>query len=60
MQKVVGQERDGAEYDTRFRREVQIGIEAAEAGDVMEADAIEADAAAWRVEVRRRLPDAAP
>ncbi|MDK6239554.1 MULTISPECIES: hypothetical protein [Klebsiella pneumoniae complex] len=42
-----------AEHDAWFRREVQAGIDAANAGDVIPADEVEADAAAWRTTVEQ-------
>jgi len=44
-----------AAHDAWFRREVRAGIEAAEAGDVVSAEEIEAEADAWRAEVRRTV-----
>jgi predicted transcriptional regulator len=38
---------------TWFRREVQTGIDAANAGDVLPAEDVEAEALAWRAEIHR-------
>jgi predicted transcriptional regulator len=55
MRDFVRQQQKAAEHDVWFRREVQAGIDAANAGDVLSADEAEAEAAAWRAETRRRL-----
>lgn len=51
---------DAAGPDTWFRREVLAGLESANAGDVITDDEVEAEAAAWRAEKRRKMagPDA--
>lgn len=46
---------DATEYDAWFYREVQAGQEAADAGDVLMADAVEIEANAWRANVRRSI-----
>ncbi|MGO1073950.1 hypothetical protein [Inquilinus sp. CA228] len=55
----IRQRRDAAEQDARFRREVQIGLDAAAAGDLVSAEDVEAEAMAWRAEIRRKLTDPA-
>jgi len=47
-----------AEYDAWFRAQVQAGIDAANAGDVIPAEVIEAKAATWRAELTRPQQDA--
>jgi predicted transcriptional regulator len=47
-----------AAHDAWFRREVRAGIEAADAGDVLSAEEVEAAAEAWRAEVRRTIAGA--
>jgi hypothetical protein len=37
---------------------VQIGIDAANAGDVASAEDVEAEAIAWRTEIRRQMASA--
>jgi predicted transcriptional regulator len=54
MRDFVRQQQETAEHDAWFRREVQAGIDAANAGDVIPADEVEAEAAAWRAETRRK------
>lgn len=58
MRDFVRQQQESAAHDAWFRREVQIGLDAANAGDVVSAEEVEAEAAVWRAETRRRLADA--
>ncbi|MDE1149184.1 MAG: hypothetical protein PW843_21685 [Azospirillaceae bacterium] len=55
MRAFVRQRTDAAGYDAWFRAQVQIGIDAANAGDVISAEEMEAEAATWRAETRRKL-----
>lgn len=55
MRDFVRQQQDAAEHDAWFRRQVQAGLDAANAGDVIAAEEVEADAAAWRAETRRKM-----
>ncbi|ECG1392491.1 TPA_asm: hypothetical protein GNB58_005162 [Salmonella enterica subsp. houtenae serovar 45:g,z51:-] len=55
MRDFVRQQQEAAAHEAWFRREVQAGIDAADAGDVIPADEVEAEAAAWRAETRRKL-----
>lgn len=50
MRDYVKQQQDATAYDDWFRREVQIGIDAADAGDVVSDEQMEAEAIAWRAE----------
>jgi len=59
MRDFVRQQQEAADHDAWFRRQVQIGLDAADAGDVLSADEVEAEAAAWRAETRRRLSGSA-
>lgn len=56
MRDFVRQQQEAAEHDTWFRQQVQIGLDSANAGELVSAEEIEAEAAAWREETRRR-PD---
>jgi len=47
-----------AEHDAWFRRQVQAGLDAANAGDVISAEIVEAEAATWRAETRRKMANA--
>lgn len=55
MRDFVRRQQDAAEHDTWFRRQVQAGLDAADAGDLVPAEEVEAEAAAWRAETRRGL-----
>ena len=59
MREFVQKQREAAEYDQWFRSQVQQGLDAANAGDVLSADQVEADAAVWRESVRRKMSGAA-
>jgi hypothetical protein len=48
MQDLVLAQRTDTEYEQRFRRQVQIGIDEADAGDVIPAEQVEAEFAALR------------
>jgi len=58
MSDFVRQQQDAAEHDAWFRRQVQAGLDAANTGDVISAKVVEAEAAAWRKETRRKPADA--
>lgn len=58
MRDFVKQQQEATEYDSWFRREVQIGLDAANAGDVVSAEEVEAEAIAWRAETRRKMASA--
>ncbi len=55
MRSFVQQQEQAAEHDQWFREQVQIGIDAANAGELLSADEVEAEAEAWRAAVRRNL-----
>ena len=58
MRDFVKQQQEAAEHDSWVRREVQIGLDAANAGDVISAEEVEAEAVAWRAETRRKMASA--
>lgn len=58
MRDYVMQQQEATEHDSWFRREVQIGLDAANAGDVVSAEEVEAEAVAWRAETRRKMAGA--
>lgn len=58
MRDFVKQQQEATEHDAWFRREVQIGLDAANAGDVVSAEEVEAEAVAWRAETRRKMASA--
>jgi predicted transcriptional regulator len=45
---------DGSDFDAWFRHEVQTGIEAADDGDLLLAEEVEADAAEWRTKLQQQ------
>jgi len=55
MRDFVRQQQEAAEHDTWFRRQVQVGLDEANAGDLVSADEVEAEAVIWREETRRKL-----
>ena len=58
MRDFVRQQQEATEHDAWFRRQVQVGLDTANAGDVISADEVEAEAAAWRTETRRKMTGA--
>lgn len=58
MRDFVRQQQEAAEHDAWFRREVQVGIDAANAGELVSAEDVEAEAAAWRATVRQKMAGA--
>ena len=59
MRDFVQKQREAAEYDQWFRSQVQQGLDAANAGDVLTAAEVEADAGTWRKTVRGKVSGAA-
>ncbi len=57
MREVVQQQQEATAQDAWFREQVEIGLEAANAGDLLSNQEVEAEAATWRAEIRRRLAD---
>lgn len=53
MRSYVREQRQVASHDDWFRRQVRAGVEAANAGDIVHVDEVEAEAAAWRRGARR-------
>ncbi len=49
-----------AGHDEWFRRQVRAGLDAANAGDVISAEEVEAEAAAWRARTSRKLANGQP
>lgn len=58
MRDFVLQQQEAGAHDQWFRREVQSGIDAANAGAIMSAEEVEAEATAWREEMRRKMAGA--
>ena len=59
MRNFVRQQQEVAEHDAWFRRQVQIGLDSANAGKLIPAAEVEAKFAAKRAATRRRLEAAA-
>ncbi len=55
MRDFVRRQQEAAEHDAWFRRQVQVGIDAADAGDLISTEEVEAEAAAWRAGMRQKL-----
>lgn len=55
MRDFVRQQTEKEEHDTWFREQMQVGLEAANAGDVISAEEVEAEAAAWRENTRSKM-----
>lgn len=55
MRDFVRQQLEAAEHDAWFRRQVQAGLESADAGRLVAAEEVEAEFAARRAETRRKL-----
>jgi predicted transcriptional regulator len=52
---VKRQQQEAAEHDDQFRQAVQAGIDEANAGDVLSAEEVEAEAAVWRADLQRKI-----
>jgi predicted transcriptional regulator len=59
MRDFVRQQQEAAEHDTWFRRQVQIGLDSANAGNLIPSAEVEAKFAAKRAATRSRLEAAA-
>lgn len=57
MRDYVRQQEQTATYDAWFRRQVEVGRKSADAGDLIPAAEVEAEAEAWRAETRQRMAD---
>jgi len=55
MRDYVKRRQDEAEYHASFRRQVQAGLDSANAGNLVSAEEVETAFAARRAEARRRL-----
>ena len=55
----VRRQQDADDEDAWFRRQVQIGLDQANAGQLIPAEEVEAEAAIWRAETRRRMAGSA-
>ncbi|WP_156851372.1 CopG family ribbon-helix-helix protein [Bartonella refiksaydamii] len=55
MRKIVREQKEKSAHDLWFREQIQLGINSANADDVMSAEEVEAEAAVWRLETQRKL-----
>jgi predicted transcriptional regulator len=55
MRNYVAGAHEAGDHDSWVREEVQIGLESANAGRLILNDDVEADAVAWRENIRRRM-----
>lgn len=55
MREFVRQQQESAEHDVWFQRQVQFGLDSANAGNLVPADQVEARFAARRAATRRRI-----
>lgn len=55
MRDFVRQQQEAAEHDAWVRRRVQAGLDSANAGDLIPAEEVEAEAAAWRLQARSTM-----
>ena len=55
MREFVQQQQEAVEHDAWFRRQVQIGLDSANSGNLIPADEVEAKFAAKRAVTRLRL-----
>ncbi|MES3021806.1 MAG: hypothetical protein V4857_09520 [Pseudomonadota bacterium] len=60
MREYVEQRGLAEDDEAWFRREVQIGLDQANNGDVLTSEEMEADAASWRNETRHRVTSTGP
>jgi len=54
MRDFVREQQETVAHDTWFRRAVQAGLDSANAGSVVPAEDVEAEAKAWRAAIRRK------
>lgn len=54
MREYVRQQ-EAVEHDAWFRQQVQVGLDSANAGDVIPVAEVEAEAEVWRAEMRRKM-----
>lgn len=59
MRDFVRQQQEAAEHDAWLRRQVQMGLDSANAGELLSSEEVEGEAATWRAEIRRKLDSSA-
>ena len=55
MRDIVKKQEDAKAHDAWFRDQVQVGLDSANAGDVVSAEEVDTEAKAWREETRRKM-----
>lgn len=60
MRDFVNRQQEAVDHDAWFRRQVQIGLDSADAGDLVPNEDVEAEAAEWRAETNRKIADQTP
>lgn len=55
MREFVQLQQEKDTHEAWFRRQVQRGLDSANAGELLSADEVEAEAEAWRAETRRKI-----
>jgi len=55
MRGFVHEQQEAAAHDAWFRQQVQVGLDAATAGDLVPGEEVEAEAATWRSEIQRKI-----
>ena len=55
MRDFIRQQQEAAEHNAWFDRQVRVGLDSANAGDVLPSDEVESEAATWRGEMQRKL-----
>ena len=55
MRDFVRKQQEATAHDEWFRRQVQIGLDSANAGDLVSAQEVEAEAEIWRAATRRKI-----
>jgi predicted transcriptional regulator len=58
MREYVRQQQDTTAHDAWVQQQVQVGLDSANAGRLVSAEAVEAEFAARRAETRRKMADA--
>lgn len=59
MRDFVQKQEQSIAHDDWFKEQVRIGLDSANAGDVISAAEVEAEAEVWRAEMRRKLASTA-
>ncbi len=55
MREFVRRQQQATEHDAWFRQHVQIGLDSADAGELIAAEEVEVEAESWREAIRQRL-----